>query len=121
MTLPEEVPNEDTSLYLFALAAETCDGADIIGDHHESCPSQILLGCLTGSLLNVHLAEAAGHDVSRQAESVVVTTVNIFHWKYEGMSKLTICGNTFKTDPTYQLSYCLRWPLTPELLQMFCI
>ena len=87
LTLPEEVSNEDTPLDLFALTAEPGDGPDIIRDHHERRPGQILLGCLTGSVLDVHLTETAGHDVSRQTESVVVTSVDILHWKCEGFIK----------------------------------
>ena len=90
LTLPEEVPNEDTSLYLLTLTAESCDGANIIGYHHERGPGQVFLSCLTGSLLDVHLTEAAGHDVSRQTEPVVVPSVDIFYWKYERIIKLRV-------------------------------
>ena len=77
LTVPEEVSNKDTSLYLLALTAEACYGANVICDHHQRSSCQVLLGCLTGSLLDVHLSEAAGHDVSRQPEPVVVPAVNI--------------------------------------------
>ena len=76
--LPQKVSNKDTTRNLFTLTTESGDGTYIVGDHHKSCPSQILLGSLAEPLLDIHLAEAAGHDVSRQSEPVVVASVNIF-------------------------------------------
>ena len=75
--LPEKVTNKNTTGNLFTLAAEPSDGADVVSDHHERGPGEVLLGSLAGPLLDVHLSEAAGHDVSRQPEPVVVPAVNI--------------------------------------------
>ena len=76
---PEKVADKHTSLDVLALAAKPGDGANVVGDHHQGGAGQVLLGSLPRPLLNVHLTKATGHDVTREVESVVITSVNILH------------------------------------------
>ena len=76
---PQKIPHEHTSLDVLALAAEPRDGANVVCDHHEGGPGQVLLGRLPRPLTNVHLAEAAGHDVTREVEPVIISSVNVLH------------------------------------------
>ena len=74
---PQKVSYKDASLYLFTLAAESGDGSDVVGDHHQGCSGEVFLGGITCFLSYVHLTKTAGYDVSRQTKLAVVSSVNI--------------------------------------------
>ena len=76
---PQKVSHEDASLDVLALAAEPGNGADVVGDHHKRGAGEVLLARLPRTLADVHLPEAAGHDVPGQAEPVVVPAVDVLH------------------------------------------
>ena len=59
---------KDTPFSPLALAAEPGQGTDVVCDHHEGGPGQVLLGGPLGPLLNAHLAKARGHDITKESK-----------------------------------------------------